>query len=481
MGGSLVTLVDRDDVQGLVAFGYGKLTEACYLLAQIQDPSAARAWLKKHHPTTAQHLAAPDKAMQIAFTSQGLLTLELNPQIAGQFSSEFLSGMAGDLNRSRRLGDNGANDPASWLWGAPGTVPDVIVLLFARSGLDAWRSEIEDEDWRQAFHTIACLPTSNMHDHEPFGFRDGISQPDIEWKSERDVSGDSTTYSNILASGEFILGYANEYGKFTDRPLIDAAHDPTNCLPAAVDHPAKKDLGRNGTYLVLRQLEQDVRSFWQYLDRAARELGIRREELGALLVGRSTEGQPLVPGPANNPENGFTYDSDPRGIQCPLGAHIRRANPRTTDLPGHSSCLSGLLRSLGIPRAACRQDLIASTRFHRLLRRGREYGVALPPEEALQPAPTDEQPRGLQFACINANISRQFEFIQNAWLMSRKFNGMTDENDPLLGSGNFSIPQDGALRRILLDMPQFVRVRGGAYFFMPGIRALRFLTREDSV
>src|SRR5205085_9560898 len=136
----------------------------------------------------------------------------------------------------------------------------------------------------------------------------------------------------------------------------------------------------------------------------------------------------------------------------------------------------------GIPSPTFPNDLIASTRFHRILRRGREYGQKLTPQEALQSAPTNEEPRGLHFACLNANISRQFEFVQNAWLMSTKFNGLTRESDPLLGTrvprtatltedseatDVFTIPQEGKMPIHLGGLPQFVTVRGGGYFFLP--------------
>ena len=92
-----------------------------------------------------------------------------------------------------------------------------------------------------------------------------------------------------------------------------------------------------------------------------------------------------------------------------------------------------LLADLGLPPRAFQDDLISSVRFHRILRRGREYGPSLPVDEALRPAPPDEPERGLHFVCLNANISRQFEFMQNAWMMSTKFAGLTGESDPLLG------------------------------------------------
>jgi deferrochelatase/peroxidase EfeB len=214
------------------------------------------------------------------------------------------------------------------------------------------------------------------------------------------------------------------------------------------------------------------------------------------MVGRSLDGEPLIPAAQKNshvtenagaPRNAFTYDGDPRGAQCPFGAHIRRANPRNADLFGKpSGVIAGLLSRLALlPRPGFYDDLIASTRFHRVLRRGREYGNRITPEKALQAAPASEGPRGLQFACLCANIARQFEFVQNAWLMSTKFNGLTEESDPLLGNraavgdcpvtGNFSIQREGKMARRLSGVPQFITVRGGAYFFMPSVRALRYI------
>ena len=139
---------------------------------------------------------------------------------------------------------------------------------------------------------------------------------------------------------------------------------------------------------------------------------------------------------------------------------------------------------LGFGRKGFYDDLTSSVRFHRILRRGREYGSELLPEEAVQPAQPNESPRGLHFICLNANISRQFEFLQSAWIANTKFSGTTGESDPLLGNreslpgcpvtGNFTIPGEGKLRRRVSGLPQFVTVRGGAYFFLPSLRALRY-------
>src|SRR5690349_17823009 len=148
------------------------------------------------------------------------------------------------------------------------------------------------------------------------------------------------------------------------------------------------------------------------------------------MVGRTRDGDPLVT-LAQNPlsgiaareqdirQNRFTYDGDPTGVACPLGAHIRRANPRNADYAGQPrSALKRLVASLGFGRNGFRDDLMSSVRFHRILRRGREYGTELSPVEALGPKPADEPERGLHFICLNANLSRQFEFIQNAWTMN---------------------------------------------------------------
>ena len=171
-------------------------------------------------------------------------------------------------------------------------------------------------------------------------------------------------------------------------------------------------------------------------------------------------------------------------MRCPLGAHIRRTNPRNADLPpGGRGLLSRLWRMLGFNAAALEQDLVASTRFHRLLRRGRTFGAGGAPA----PPATESSPgadTGLYFICLAANIKRQFEFVQSAWLIGSKFSGLT-ESDPLLGHrlpdpGNcptdgFSMPQADGPDRRLTGLPQFVTVLGGGYFFLPGIRALRYL------
>ncbi len=333
---------------------------------------------------------------------------------------------------------------------------------------------------------------------EPFGFVDGISQPQLDWERKRAaVDEKQLAYTNSSCLGEYLLGYPNEYGLYTPRPLLDPTRDALGILAAAEDVPQLKDLGRNGTYLVLRQLRQDVFGFWQALDRYAGGRADLRERLGAAMVGRTLEGEPLVGllhesiagnESSSDPDlNAFTYASDPTGERCPLGAHIRRTNPRNADLPaGSYGGIGRLIRTLGLDARARTLDLTASTRFHRLLRRGREYGVKVPIDQAVA-GPAGAAESGLQFVCLGANIQRQFEFVQSAWVSSAKFDGLGDQADPLLGnripgmggnsSDSFAIPQADDVSLRLEALQPFIAVLGGAYFFLPGIRALRFLSQ----
>jgi deferrochelatase/peroxidase EfeB len=515
MGGAVVnhtkmlSQVEYADVQGLVRFGFGKMTEACYVLVKMKNAVAARTWLSSAPITTAVEIKPPPPtALQVAFTREGLEAIQVPSNVISGFSSEFLSGIAGDESRSRRLGDMGMNSPKCWEWGAGAKIPDAAVMLFAQPGkLQGLRAQVENESWHAAFEKIQCLPTSDIGDREPFGFIDGISQPDIDWSQTRKVSinGDQLSYGNVVCLGEFLLGYSNEYGRFTDRPILGSADRGSEKLSDAGERPGK-DLGKNGTYLVIRQLKQDVRGFWQFLDKAAGGNSQARYQLAEAMVGRRIEnGAPLLPlssapipgvGTIGNEEkrkrdveyNQFTYESDAAGTGCPFGAHIRRANPRNADIPGNpKGLISHLTRLLGFGNRNFGDDLVASTRFHRLLRRGREYGPKLTPEDALQPAPSGDPERGLHFVALNANIQRQFEFIQNAWIMRTKFDGLTEESDPLLGNreavpgrpftNTFSLPQENSVRRRIMDIPQFITVRGGAYFFLPSIRALKYFAR----
>src|SRR5262249_52961097 len=153
------------------------------------------------------------------------------------------SGMAGDESRSRRLGDVGASDPNRWQWGGPGRVPHVLVMLYGEPTLlDGWKQTIKGAQWAGALRELACLSTSHLDGVEPFGFADGISQPTLDWEQQRRPGGDDVQFGNVLALGEFLLGYPNEYTKYTECPLVAATEDPYNILAEAGDS-SHRDFG----------------------------------------------------------------------------------------------------------------------------------------------------------------------------------------------------------------------------------------------
>ncbi len=503
-----VSNADFKDMQGLVRFGYAGLKAACFLLLRVDDPSAASQWLARAPVSTAEiQTPPPARALQIAFTWQGLERLGVPSAILSGFSAEFLSGMVGEDNRSRRLGDTGANAPDTWAWGAQHNLPDVMAMIYALpEHFEEWKNTLQGEMLRSGFALLQCLPTTDMNGVEPFGFADGVSSPTIDWERRRNPAGDHLTYENTVMLGEFVLGYPNEYSLYTNRPTID---DSSADLPNAEDTPGLKDIGRNGTYVVMRQIDQDIRGFWGFLHEQSNGDDHRTQELAEKLVGRRMSGEPMlalslnkIPGVGPDADdirrNQFTFESDPKGVACPFGAHIRRANPRNADLPPGtpSSFVGRLSRILALERvfnhndSDLHNDSVASTRFHRILRRGREYGPLLTSVQRLEPAPPNETPSGLNFICLNANIGRQFEFVQSAWIQSTKFDNLGCESDALLGnresvagcpSDNFSLPAAGGLRQQLRNVPRFTTVRGGAYFFLPGVRALRYLARTGKV
>lgn len=173
-------------------------------------------------------------------------------------------------------------------------------------------------------------------------------------------------------------------------------------------------------------------------------------------MGRDTHGNLLCPLGGTIPvaDNDFGFwDRDPHGMGCPLGSHVRRANPR-----------DGLA-----PTEADKQTLLDAANNHRILRRGRKYGRTI----SVPPTP-DDVDRGLLFICLNTDITRQFEFVQQTWVLNPNFATLYDETDPLIGpKGTMTIPED-PLRRII-DVETFVQMAGGEYFFLPSMPALDYL------
>jgi Dyp-type peroxidase family len=463
-------VLDLDDIQGLVARGYGDQKSACFVLLTMGDRAGAGAWLESLAGELTSAAAKPaGVAVNLALTTSGLARLGVPDATRQRFSHEFYKGMA-DPYRSRVLGDEGDVAPDHWQWGGPSAPVDAMLMLYAvdRAALDATYEAHAARFGEHGLVEVRRLDTADLDDTEPFGFRDGIAQPIVEGLSDKTGSP-----GNTVKAGEFILGYPNEYGLYTSRPVVDVADDPGGVLPGDAAGSGGRDLGRNGTYLVLRQLAQDLAGFWGFLDTSTtRPDGsadpAARVRLAAKMIGRWPSGAPLVMAPdADDPKlagaDNFGYHAeDPEGLRCPIGAHIRRTNPRDS-LPPHA----GTDRSIAINKR------------HRLLRRGREYGATITPEQALEShrtgAPLPDH--GLHFVCLNANIARQFEFVQHTWANNPNFNGLHNEPDPLISptaGADYRIP-GRPVRTRLTGLPRFVSVQGGAYFFLPGLRAVRWL------
>ena len=469
-------LQETSDVQGLLISGYRHLLHTAYLFLEITEPAAARKWLGALDVTSAKYdeeasgeKRKPACAVNIAFTLSGLLKLGYPSSAIERFPEEFQQGLA-EPSRSRRLGDEGPNSPLNWEIG--GVTADwklkepihALLIVQARPEdikglLDSKHGDLKAAKLR-VIHTEKGYRERLQHEH--FGFLDGISQPHIKDspKPRPDAQIDSAT-------GEFILGYENSYELLPPTPYVEAVADPADILPpvqfAVESGAAPKDFGCNGTYLVFRKLEQDVAAFRQYFS-AKFPSPADRELMQAKFVGRWPSGAPLALAPVQDDpslteppaSNDFGYAMpDPHGLGCPIGSHVRRSNPRDSfaDTPAVSLVQVGR---------------------HRIIRRGNAYGDRLGPERTED----DGVKRGLLFVCLNADLNRQFEFLQQSWIVNPKFNGLYNDRDPLIGPNadpTTMTVQREPVRLRITDVPQFVTVKGGAYFFMPGLRAIRFL------
>jgi len=468
------TLNDEElrDMQGLIFSGYGRRMKCVrYHLLRIGDPGDARAWLKKmldpERVTHAKH-RSPEWYLNIAFTQSGLQRLGLTPEDLRNFEMAFLEGMDSS-RRSLTLGDfeKSESSPSEWAWGSKNHPVDLVLMIFGGTlAIQRERDESEREDYeRYGLSRVMKEPlvsgppkldNNGSFVLEHFGFADGISQPGIE--------GGPQPGPDPIPAGEFILGYPNAFGKLSAIPTVYGNSAAHKWLKQAKGGPNEWEFGYHGTYLVFRQLKQDVAAFRTFLKETAEATGLNEKLIAAKMVGRWPSGALVKKGEDEDPGVAtgmfsFTKD-DPHGYGCPLGSHIRRSNPRDV-LLGKKP-----------------EDSLKVSNRHRILRRGRIYGPRLDPEDRVE---DDGNERGLLFLCINANIERQFEFVQHTWINNEKFGGLYDEIDPLIGAvpkggkgTNLSIPAH-PIRQRIHGIGRFVTVRGGAYFFLPSIRALHFL------
>jgi Dyp-type peroxidase family len=447
--------LDLAEIQGDILRAYGNAYDhTSYAFVRIDaEPAQARAWFAGllDHVTTAEPWERkPLTTLNVAVSASGLAALGVSAETIGSFSWEFRQGMAA---RAELLGDVGVSAPASWEAGLGTAEAHVLLTINAqeaedhRRALRKMQAAMKDAGGVSVVYQVDAQLLDGAREH--FGFADGFAQPAIAGATEDKTPGGGVPEAHDawrpLAPGEFILGYPDE----------DTAVDRKRRLPPAPDGP----LGRNATYMVWRKLHQDV-ALWRRTIAAAAErfpLGDGRR-LAAKVVGRWQDGTPLEthpdgPDPAFDATargaNDFRYRADLDGRRCPVGAHIRRANPR--DALGNEGKLSFR---------------------HRMIRRGMPYGPPLPEGELED----DGAERGLVFVSFQASIFRQFEGVQTPWLNDGNIFGLGHDTDFLLGdptgSGRGKMTIQAKRPFFLTPQEAFVVTRGGEYLFVPGVSGL---------
>jgi Dyp-type peroxidase family len=436
---------------------------------KVANAKLARATLGALPVTpAAPRVASGSLTLNAAISASGLEALGAPRHVLQRLPDEFRSGMAA---RSASLGDTGANSPDNWDHEWAGGV-HVLLSVYGGS-VELVDREAQRVAQLPGFVSAGIQPGTRLtEDREHFGFVDGFGQPDIEGVPRRPGQGQDVRYSPLrtgraerrrflgqapIKAGELILGYKNLGGETPPVQRLNAADDDAGHLRYA-------QFVRDGTFMVYRVLSQDVAQFMCEMARLATETGVDGEIIAARMVGRWKDGTPLALAPTRDawvafkargiPRaklNDFHYGDDPDGLKCPAGAHIRRANPRD---------------SLGFKGRTVDR--------HRIVRRGIPYGL-----------PYSEDPggdRGLVFIALNASIAGQFEVIQREWLDGGHVFGLGAAGDPLTGNRHGSASRTFAAPGesdpiVCTGLAQLVTLRGGEYFFVPGIHALAEIAR----
>ena len=454
------------DIQGMLNSGYGWLTESRFWLLTIRDgrEHQARKWLSQFVNlgliASAKQVNSPKdrtigEATAIAFSFSGLVKLGLTETDKHPFPTPFRSGMGSDM-RQELLIDNPRE---RWRWSdvEDFTCRQTVHILIAQWQLPGEESKMPPPDTDAfTFATVENCPNSFRDGklYEPFGFRDGIAQPVIRGLREdgadsKRAQQDAGVYfeDRLVEPGEFVLGYRNGYDELNYCPDVAGWMQSGRAT-----HPGGR-FTLNGTYLAVRQIQQDVKAFESFEAAISRPGG---PTICEKMMGRLKNGLPLVwkgdqtATMSDSTADAFRYRvEDANGFACPIGAHIRRVNPRD---------------SIGTDV----QSSIKSTKLHRLLRRGRPY---------LELADDDDNRQGLFFIACNADLERQFEFLYQRWLRNFRFEDLHHEDDPIVGSPvqpkMFTTP--GLPSGDEVSLKAFTQTLGGGYFFLPGIKALQFI------
>jgi Dyp-type peroxidase family len=439
-----------NDLQGNILKFHGRDWTAQILLRfKAGQAELARAWVRQF-ATSSVTTARRQEDQAAAFRSSG------SPSRGGLFANFFLSargyltlGFPFDripqdpqtrFNEGMAARQGALRDPALTSWQEEFQKPvDAMALLASddrgelEQAVKACRESlagIADAAWVESgsrWRNAAGL------DIEPFGYVDGVSQPQFFRKG----------IDMARAQG------VDQWAPSAPLDLI-LATDPNG----SGEHSC-------GSFLVYRKLEQDVPGFQQQIEALATTLGTTPELAGAFAVGRFRDGTPVVlqdhPSGANPPTNNFTYTSDVNGNACPFHAHTRKVNPRGD---------TGTHLDPGIP--------LGEERGHRIARRSTNFG---------RPEDIGTAPVGLHFLCFQGDIAHQFEFMQIAWANQVHFIEQQTGSDALIGQGNnlpigqrwpraWGDPEAGSSR---VQLSSFVTLRGGDYFFAPSVGFLKRL------
>ncbi len=495
------------EAQGMVVSGFSHLPVSQTLLLQFDWQEGARggAWLKALDEVAPVSPAdgKQDASVSLGITATGLRKMGLGEDVLAGFSRPFLEGMF-QVDRMRRLNDRvgtqwsecvidggplwSANTPsqdADEGSGLRSSLPrrdnttiqtpisvHAILILHCKEADQAasWAERTADALMECGVKVVRSKETTLGFDEngmvrEHFGFVDGLSQP-TPWDAKAVVdAGPKPDPINSIALGDILLGHVDGHHETTQGPLVEK----NGTGLADPDNPDGLDLLFNGSYFVVRELRQDVAGFWKHAEKVAESMGTDpatgqtrpSDWVGERVIGRAMSGDVLRPDgvlarkdPAV-PDNGFLFwDDDRDGLGCPLGSHIRRGNPR-----------DGLAT-----KPSQKKSLLASSNRHRIIRRARKFGPYI--EDRMV---DDGVERGLMFGVVNADIERQFEFVQQIWMMSPSFRTLFDETDPLVGPGSaFSLGAEPVRRRV--EIENHTKLAGGEYFFLPSLPAIKWLS-----
>jgi Dyp-type peroxidase family len=459
-----------NDIQGNILQGY-TFPQVAYRFFGMPDAESGRAFLSELLPNVRNaerwsSATEPTIAMNVALTYSGLAALGLGHRELHDLPTAFSEPMW--TRAPRELGDTGESAPSNWVDGLGDGCSHILVSIHGcktEHAVPEFELYVEEVVARAEELGLSLEHSQDAgalyKQREHFGWADGFGQPSIDGTGVSQP-GHGTPQKcgkwEDVKAGEFVHGYADE--------------DDQICSETSAA------LLRNGTYMVYRKLYQDVALFRSALQEQAAQYAANVtldpplegddlvELLAAKIVGRWRDGvaielQPQRPptgslafAAAPDPDNDFRYFSaDADGQLCPRGAHIRRTNPR--DAFGGEGSMS---------------------KRHRIIRRGMPYGPALDPDEQVD----DGEDRGLIFVCLNADLERQFEFIQSQWCNDGNAFGLGNDKDYLLGdsTGSGEATIQGCPPHIMSTPADVVVTRGSEYLLVPGIAALQRLAGQ---